>query len=82
MTCCRWWSGSKCEEFKEMKTSQKEELDLQNIGGVFIVLAFGIGASMIVCFVEVFLKKMRKKKSKVRAAILFSINENIILYMY
>ena len=74
MTCCRWWSGSKCEDFKDTKTSGTKELDLRNIGGVFIVLAVGVVVALVVCVFEVIYKKLRKRKKNVRAAILFTVH--------
>ena len=61
----RWWSGGQCENFKDTKTSGTKELDLQNIGGVFIVLAVGVGIALVVCLLEVLYKKLKRRKNKV-----------------
>ena len=63
---CRWWSGGQCEDFKDTKTSGTKELDLQNIGGVFIVLAVGVCIALVVCLLEVLYKKLKRRKNKVR----------------
>lgn len=65
----RWWSGSKCDDFKDTKTSGTKELDLPNIGGVFIVLAVGVAVAVVVCVLEVIYKKAKKRRSKVLAVI-------------
>ena len=61
----RWWSGGKCEEFKETSTSGTKELQIDNVAGVFVVVAMGALLGLIACFFECLWIMMRKKRKKV-----------------
>ena len=71
----RWWKQGKCSEFKDTQTGRTKELDLYNVGGVFIVLAFGVAIAIIICLIELIVHKW-KQKCKSRALVrLFGIEK-------
>lgn len=52
----KWWRGNGCPEDENKEASA---LGIQNIGGIFIVLAAGLVLSVFVAMVE-FIYKLRK----------------------
>ncbi len=64
----KWWKqkkgGGKC---KVEKDNAANELNLKNVGGVFLVLVMGLGvACVIVCMERCFSKKAPSSVSRVR----------------
>ncbi len=72
----RWWSGGKCDAFKETSTSNTKELDMANVAGVFIVLAVGIVLACLACLAEVICIKYRKCKEKVNLEWIMNLFHN------
>lgn len=52
----KWWSGSSCQEDERYETGP---MGIQNLGGIFIVLASGLVLSIFVAIGE-FIYKLRK----------------------
>lgn len=52
----KWWSGSTCQEDERYETGP---MGIQNLGGIFIVLASGLVLSIFVAIGE-FIYKLRK----------------------
>ncbi|XP_071037361.1 glutamate receptor ionotropic, kainate 2-like [Parasteatoda tepidariorum] len=51
----RWWKqkgGGKCSDPSKQGSSAVRELTLGNVGGVFVVLIFGLGAATLIAFLE------------------------------
>ena len=61
----RWWSGGKCDGFKETSTSSTKELQLDNVAGVFVVVAMAALLALIACLIEYVWLTTKKKKKKV-----------------
>jgi len=59
----RWWKekrgGGACDIDDGQSGDGVKELTLSNVGGVFVVLAMGITASLILCAMELWLKSCR-----------------------
>ena len=52
----KWWekegNNQKCDNSEDKKKDSASELSLASVGGVFVVLAFGLGLSFLVAFFE------------------------------
>ena len=52
----KWWekegNSQKCDNSEEKKKDSASELSLASVGGVFVVLAVGLGLSLLVAFFE------------------------------
>lgn len=55
-----------CGEFRDTSTSGTKELDIDNVAGIFFVLAGGSAFAMLVCLAEVIAIKFRNSRNKVR----------------
>ena len=60
----KWWQvedidpNQKCDQVDDKKDSASE-LSLESVGGVFVIMGFGIGLSLVVALIE-FLCKAKK----------------------
>ena len=69
----KWWKEAanvKCDQEDKRKESASE-LGFANIGGVFVILAFGLVLSMVVAAVEFTIKIRHRKGREVNNAILY-----------
>lgn len=48
----RWWRTGECPVFTETSTGGNDELNIFNVAGVFLLLAFGAVIALIACLVE------------------------------
>lgn len=51
----RWWTqkgGGRCSDASKQSSSVVRELTLGNVGGVFVVLIFGLGAAILIAVLE------------------------------
>ena len=63
----RWWKAGECHTPEESNkfTNDTEELKLENIAGIFIVLAAGLLLGLVACLIDKFTNLLARKK-KVR----------------
>lgn len=69
----KWWRGNGCPEDENKEASA---LGIQNIGGIFIVLAAGLVLSVFVAMVE-FIYKLRKTAEREQVPI-FPVIEGFV----
>jgi len=69
----RWWKQGKCEEFKDTQTGRTKELDLNNVGGVFIVLAVGVGVAIVICFIELAVHRCKRRRKLTVSAVVSAV---------
>lgn len=67
----KWWkredmdSSQKCDLVDDKKKDSANELSLANVGGVFVVLAAGLGLSFLVALLEFIWKARQDSDGKV-----------------
>uniref|UniRef100_A0A4W4HI45 Glutamate receptor n=1 Tax=Electrophorus electricus TaxID=8005 RepID=A0A4W4HI45_ELEEL len=71
----KWWSGSSCQEDERYETGP---MNIQNLGGIFIVLASGLVLSVFVAIGE-FIYKLRKTAEREQRSFCSTVVEEIRL---
>ncbi|KAM9488514.1 glutamate receptor ionotropic, kainate 3 [Clarias gariepinus] len=71
----KWWSGSSCQEEERYETGP---MGIQNLGGIFIVLASGLVLSIFVAIGE-FIYKLRKTAEREQRSFCSAVVEEIKL---
>lgn len=74
----KWWSGSSCLEDERYETGP---MGIQNLGGIFIVLASGLVLSVFVAIGE-FIYKLRKTVEREQVRLTGNRNYNMISYSW
>jgi hypothetical protein len=72
----KWWKEAanlKCD-YEDKRKDMASELGFANIGGIFVILAFGLLLSMIVAAVEFSIKIRNRKGREVRIRLRFSLS--------
>ncbi|XP_055926547.1 glutamate receptor ionotropic, kainate 2-like isoform X1 [Argiope bruennichi] len=72
----KWWkSETKCKDETKKKTSSASELDLPNVGGVFVVLLAGLGMAAIVAVFEFIWRTKKIPRDERRMVLLEMLHE-------
>uniref|UniRef100_A0A670IJ56 Glutamate receptor n=1 Tax=Podarcis muralis TaxID=64176 RepID=A0A670IJ56_PODMU len=75
----KWWRGNGCPEEESKDASA---LGVQNIGGIFIVLAAGLVLSVFVAVGEFLYKSKKNAQLEKVNIVLFAINSAMMIYSY
>ena len=70
----KWWSGSSCLDEERRETGP---MGIQNLGGIFIVLASGLVLSVFVAIAE-FIYKLRKTAEREQVDVPINHSSNVI----
>lgn len=68
----KWWSGSSCLDEERHETGP---MGIQNLGGIFIVLASGLVLSVFVAIAE-FIYKLRKTAEREQVCVLINYSKS------
>lgn len=71
----KWWSGSSCLDEERRETGP---MGIQNLGGIFIVLASGLVLSVFVAIAE-FIYKLRKTAEREQVCVPINHMSNFLI---